>query len=259
MRLHAHEYGDPAGPPVVCLHGVTSHAQRFRRLGEGPLEARRVVAPDFRGHGHSDRSPPWSTATHASDVLDTIDALGIDRAAWLGVSFGGRVTAAVTAREPGRVERIALLDPALQLPADVCAVQAELECQPHVFASAEAAIEERLAAGTLFSTPREFLEEEASQHLEPVEGGLRYRYSAQAAIAAWGEMADQAPPIADVPTLILHGERSWLALDAHVERYRERLGDRLELATLPAGHALLWDAFAETSARLARFLETQPR
>ena len=241
MRLHAHEYGDPAGPPVVCLHGVTSHGQRFRRLGEGPLAARRVVAPDLRGHGHSDRSPPWSTATHASDVLDTVDALGIDRAAWLGVSFGGRVTAAVTAREPGRVERIAL------------------ECQPHVFASAEAAIEEGLAAGTLFSTPREFLEEEASQHLEPVEGGLRYRYSAQAAIAAWGEMADQAPPIADVPTLIVHGERSWLALDAHVERYRERLGERLELATLPAGHALLWDAFAETSARLARFLETQPR
>ena len=34
MRLHAHEWGDANAPLLVCLHGVTSHGGRFRRLAE---------------------------------------------------------------------------------------------------------------------------------------------------------------------------------------------------------------------------------
>ena len=254
MRLHSYEFGDPSGPPLVCLHGVTGHAERFARLGSGPLAGRRVLALDLRGHGRSDWSPPWSTAAHAADALETASALGVDRTAWLGFSFGGRVAAALAVEAPERVERLALLDPALRLPADFCAVQAEEECPPPVFASADEAIEVRLAAGTLFHTPRELLEEEMRQHLEPVEGGLRYRYSPLAAITAWSEMADRPPDVADVPTLFLRGERSWLPQDPQVERYRQRLGDRLRLATVPGGHTLLWDAFEPTSELLDDFL-----
>lgn len=254
MRLHVREYGDPAGPPLLCLHGVTGHAERFARLGSGPLAGHRVVALDLRGHGHSDWSPPWTTGSHAADALDTARALGIDRAAWLGFSFGGRVAAAVADAAPERVERLALLDPALQLPPEVCALQAEHEREPAVFASVEEAVDARLAEGTLFSTPREWLVEEFREHLEPVDGGLRLRYSPLAAIAAWSEMADRAPAVADVPTLIVRGERSWLPLDPHAERYRERLGERLRLAGVPGGHSLLWDAFESTAGRLVDFL-----
>ena len=34
-RLNVQEWGDPAGPPVVCIHGVTGHSGRFRELGPG--------------------------------------------------------------------------------------------------------------------------------------------------------------------------------------------------------------------------------
>ena len=255
MRLHLHEYGDPAGPPVMCLHGVTGHGQRFRRLGMGPLAGWRVLAPDLRGHGYSDWSPPWSTATHAADALETAQALGVGRATWLGFSFGGRVVAALAAAAPERVERVVLLEPALQLPVEFCREQAQEELEPQTFASPDEAIDARLAVGTLFHTPREFLEEEMDQHLAPVAGGLRYRYSAPAAIAAWGEMADEPPPVADVPTLFMRGERSWLPLDPQVDRYRDRLGRRLQRATVPGGHTLLWDAFDETAAAVAIFLD----
>ena len=30
VRLHTHEWGDPGAPPLVCLHGVTGHGERFR-------------------------------------------------------------------------------------------------------------------------------------------------------------------------------------------------------------------------------------
>lgn len=255
MPLHSFEYGTPDGAPLVCLHGVTGHGERFRRLGEGPLASRRVIAPDLRGHGRSPPEPPWSTEAHVGDALQLLDGRGLDRADWLGFSFGGRVAAALAAAAPERVSRLALLDPALQLPVEFCLEQARLELEPQEFGSAEEAIEARLTVGTLFHTPRELLEEEMRQHLVEVEGGrVRYRYDATAAIGAWGEMADGPPPVTGVPTLFLRGERSWLPLDPHVARYREALGDRLRLATVPGGHSLLWDAFDPTAALLAEFL-----
>ena len=49
-----HEWGDPAAPAVVCVHGVTGHGERFKRLAEERWASRfRVVAPDLRGHGRS--------------------------------------------------------------------------------------------------------------------------------------------------------------------------------------------------------------
>ena len=70
MRLHLHEWGDADAPAVVCLHGVTAHGRRFRKLAEERLAARfRVLAPDLRGHGLSDYEPPWSFPTHLDDVL----------------------------------------------------------------------------------------------------------------------------------------------------------------------------------------------
>src|SRR2546427_539341 len=37
--LHVHEWGPADAPPVVCLHGVTGHGRRFRKLAEGTHEA----------------------------------------------------------------------------------------------------------------------------------------------------------------------------------------------------------------------------
>jgi lipase len=232
----------------VCLHGVTGHAGRFRTLGEDGLPARRVLAPDLRGHGESSAEPPWTVPAHVADVLETASAAGVERADWLGFSFGGRVAAALAAAAPERVQRLVLLDPALQLPADVCLEQAESELEDVSFASADEAIEDRLAAGTLFHTPRELLAQEMRENL--VRGGdgrLRHRHSRVAAIGAWSEMAAPPPPVADVPTLVVRGERSWVPVD--LDRYPDA-----EVVPVPGGHSVLWDAFGETAAALRRFL-----
>src|SRR5204862_6283899 len=101
MLLHLHEWGERAAPPLVCLHGVTGHGRRFRRLAEERLAERfRVLAPDLRGHGRSDWEPPWTIATHAADVLETLDAFGISRPDWLGPPFGGRLRHAARVRAP---------------------------------------------------------------------------------------------------------------------------------------------------------------
>src|SRR5918911_1298438 len=141
MLLHLHEWGERSAPPLVCLHGISAHGRRFRRLAEERLARRfRVLAPDLRGHGLSDWEPPWTLATFAIDVLETIEAAGVERAAGVGHSLGGRLLLELAAREPGRIERAALLDPAIQLMPHVGLDLAEDQWRDHSFASPEEAV-----------------------------------------------------------------------------------------------------------------------
>ena len=103
--LHVYEWGDPAAPPVVCLHGISSYGGRFGGLAEQLADRFHVLAPDLLGHGASDWEPPWGIDAHLDAV---VDATGVERGVWLGHSFGGRLVAELAAREPQRVERLVL-------------------------------------------------------------------------------------------------------------------------------------------------------
>jgi lipase len=254
--LHVHEWGDPGGEPVLCLHGVTGHGGRFRRLAQGPLARRRVLALDLRGHGRSSWEPPWGIADHVGDLAETADTLAVERADWVGHSYGGRLVAELALRAPERVRSVALLDPALGLAPALCLERAELERATIRFGSPEEAIQARLGGGTLFHTPRELLEEEMAEHLvDAGDGGLTLRYCQSTVVAAWGQMADPAPAPAQLPTLLVVGERSWIPLDEHARRYEAELGDLVRVARVPGGHLVYWDALQETGAALRDFLD----
>jgi lipase len=251
VRLHVHSYGDPAAPPLVCVHGVTGHGERFRRLAEERLAGFRVMAVDVRGHGRSGYEPPWNLETHVGDLLETVEGSAV----WLGFSFGGRLVAELARRHPDRVERLVLLDPALELPPEDALGAAEDERHVATFASADEAIQARYDSGSVISTPREYLEEEMAQHLvDSGDGRLAFRYSRAAAVAAWGEMARPAVEVAQVPTLLVLGTESYVPNEGQPERYREALGDELRFAEVRSGHSLLWDAFDETAAAVASFV-----
>jgi lipase len=254
VQLNAHEWGARDAPLVVCLHGVTSHGRRFRRLAEMLAPRHRVLALDLRGHGRSEYEPPWSLATHVDDVLETV---GEERATWIGHSFGGRIVAELAARRPELVERAVLLDPALQVLPHVAFDMAEHERADASYASVDEAVQARYDSGRVLIAPRELVHEDEESHLEADrQGRLRYRYSKSAVIAAWSEMATRPPEPARIPTLIVLGAESWLFLDEQVEAYRAALGDLLRVVRVPGGHTVMWDALAETSEALEAFLAT---
>jgi lipase len=256
MELHVHEWGDRASPAVVCLHGVNAHGRRFRRLAEDRLASRfRVLSPDLRGHGFSEWEPPWTIATHVHDVLETLDAAGVETADWIGHSLGGRLILEVAALAPGRVRRAVLLDPSIDLLPHVSYDFAERERVEVTFESPEEAIQARLDTGSF--APRELLEEEMAEHLvQSADGRFRFRYCQAAVVSLYGELCTPAPPpeTLRVRTLLLHSRDFGLVREEQIEAYRAALGKLLQLAEVRGGHIVYWDAYEDTADAVDRFL-----
>ena len=254
MRLYVHEWGDPGGRPVVCIHGNSSGGVRFARLASGFLAERRVLAVDLRGHGRSGYEPPWRLETFVGDVLETVDALGVGAADWIGHSFGGRIAYTVAAAQPERVERLVLLDAAVgQVDGERALAVAEYFCGDESYGSVEEAVAAWRAA--LARAPDELVRESVEDSLELSDDGRhRWRYCRSAAIAAVGELASPPPRPARVPTLCLVGADSALVTDDHRARLGAELGDLLSEVAVPGGHQVLLDALPETGAAVREFL-----
>jgi 2-hydroxy-6-oxonona-2,4-dienedioate hydrolase len=101
-------------PPLVCLHAMrTGAAHLVSELAPlvGPF---RIVAPDLPGQ--SVRGPqvrlPLDDESHATWLLDVLDALGLGPVDLFGVSWGGFVARHTASVAPHRVRRLALLVPA---------------------------------------------------------------------------------------------------------------------------------------------------
>src|SRR5207247_10975091 len=119
------------------------------------------------------------------------------------------------------------------------------------YADAGGAIAARLASGA--PTPREFLEEEAREHLEPSpDGRLRWRFCRSAVVTAYGELCTDPPPptVLPAPALLVHAEQFGLVRDEQLATYMRQLGDRLRVVAAPGGHIVARDAYDQTPAAL---------
>jgi pimeloyl-ACP methyl ester carboxylesterase len=84
------------GLPIVLLHGNSSCKEVFRHQLESALgDTHRMIAIDFPGHGASsdafDPKRSYSMPGYADATIETLAALGIDRAVVVGWSLGGHV------------------------------------------------------------------------------------------------------------------------------------------------------------------------
>jgi lipase len=240
----------------VCLHGVTAHGMRFRKLAEERLASRfHVVSPDLRGHGRSGWDPPWRIETFVDDVVETLDALDIGPAIFIGHSFGGRLVVELAARAPDRVQRAILLDPALQVIAHVAYNNAEDQRRDRVYDTIEQAVDERISGDA--GNPREFVEEEMRQHLEQGrDGKLRPRYSQACVIYLYADIVTAPPPPETLraPTLLVYAPAFGLVREDQLTAYSAALGDRLTVVPVPGRHMVYWDAFEQTADAIDAFL-----
>ncbi len=256
MILHTREWGSMTAPAVVCLHGIGGHGGRFRRLAEERLAGRfRVIALDLRGHGRSDYDPPWDLDTHVADLVETASALGFDDpVTWLGHSFGARLVMELSKDAPDLVGRAVLLDPPIWVPPPIALERAEEARTAQSYAS----FEDALAAFPVADDDgqRRLLEEELGAHLiGATDGRLRWRVCQSAVVCGYAELT-KVPPLTALehPALLVRGAESEVVPDLLLEAYREAAGSLLEVVTVPGGHTVLWDSFAETADAIETFL-----
>lgn len=108
VRLYYEEGGE--GPPLLIISGTGADLRNRPSPLEWPLASSfRLVAYDQRGLGQSDQpEQPYTMAEYADDAVAILDAVGLDRAHVLGVSFGGMVAQELAIRHPARVDRLVL-------------------------------------------------------------------------------------------------------------------------------------------------------
>ncbi|MEU6234094.1 alpha/beta hydrolase [Kitasatospora sp. NPDC047058] len=101
-RLSYLDFGG-TGRPLVALHGHLSEGATFAALAAALGPEWRVIAPDQRGQGESDRTDDYSREGYLGDVEALLDHLGLPQAVLLGHSLGAVNAYQFAARHPERV------------------------------------------------------------------------------------------------------------------------------------------------------------
>ena len=96
------------GEPVLLLHGIPTWSFLYHDVIPLLAPHCRVLAPDFLGHGYSDRRDRFdrSLVAQTAAVLAFLDELGIERATFVGHDTGGGVSLTAAIEHPARVARL---------------------------------------------------------------------------------------------------------------------------------------------------------
>ncbi len=110
VRFHYRDWGGH-GWPLLLLHGLSSTSHIWDLVAPLLVDEARVVAPDLRGHGQTDKPDgDYSLEAVGGDVFDLIAGLGMERPVLVGHSWGALVGLWVAAKDPLAVGGLIMID-----------------------------------------------------------------------------------------------------------------------------------------------------
>jgi pimeloyl-ACP methyl ester carboxylesterase len=105
------DVGDIEAPPVVLLHGLAGFAAEWADTASWLSHRHRVVAPEQRGHGRSERvSGDMSRSAFTGDVEMWIEQLGMAPAMVVGQSLGGHTAFLLASKRPDLVRGLVVAE-----------------------------------------------------------------------------------------------------------------------------------------------------
>ena len=112
LRFHYLDWGSPAKPALVLLHGVGQTCHTWDLFAAAMADHFHVMAFDQRGHGDTDwaADKDYSRASMVEDANAFTDALGLEHFFLTGMSMGGANSLAFTAKYPDKVEALVVVD-----------------------------------------------------------------------------------------------------------------------------------------------------
>jgi pimeloyl-ACP methyl ester carboxylesterase len=245
IPFHYLEWGDPAAPPMVLLHGLTGHAHIWDHMAPKLAERFHVLALDQRGHGDTEYTSTYATADFTADLEALVAQRWVStRFVLMGLSMGGHNAIAYAAAHPEQVSRLIVID-----------IPPGLQRNPHAtwdptsrpgdvthptFATFEDAVD-AARAGTP-TAPQAHLEYRTWWNLRQLpDGGMTFKYDPLVPMRwAPADLWDELPRIA-APTLLVRGELTQVLPLAVAERMVAAIPDA-DLAQVPgSGHSVPTD------------------
>lgn len=117
IRIHYEVEGE--GPWLVTSHSLACSIGMWRDQVTALKDRFKVLSFDTRGHGGSDAPAGAYTLDQlADDLQGLLDALGIERCHYMGLSMGGMIGMTHALRYPGRLQSLLLCDTTSRVPAE---------------------------------------------------------------------------------------------------------------------------------------------
>jgi pimeloyl-ACP methyl ester carboxylesterase len=267
LRLFYRDWSpEQPGCPVLCLPGLTRNSRDFDELAQRLGAGHRVLTPDLRGRGRSDRDPEWRNyhpKTYVQDTWTLLDRLGLERVAVIGTSLGGMIAMLLAWQNAARIAGVVLNDVGPEIaPEGLARISAYVGRTPPVSSWEEAVAQTREIYGP--SWPG--LDDAAWRRM----AGRAYREgpngvprldsdpdigtALREAPRPAGDLWEAFDALQDTPTLVLRGERSDVLSEDILHRMRERKPDLASVTVRNRGHVPLLDE-PECVTAIDEFLE----
>jgi pimeloyl-ACP methyl ester carboxylesterase len=245
-----------SGTPVILLHGFPHDRTLWEAQLAAPPVGARLIAIDLPGFGESESAAVPSLDAWADWVVAALDALGIERAVFCGLSMGGYLCFALWRRHPSRVMGFVLAD--TRAGADTLEAQDKrVAMQATVLTDGVGKIADAMMPGMIGKTTRET----RPRAVEFVDAMLR-RASVGAvhdALDALRTRPDSTPQLGSitVPVLIICGDEDVLTPPKESEAMRAAI-PVAQLAIIPgAGHVSNVEHPAAFNAVLSGFIQAR--
>ncbi|MBV9883014.1 MAG: alpha/beta hydrolase [Sphingomonadaceae bacterium] len=281
VTLHVQQGGPEDGEPILLLHGFPESHRTWRDVAPRLARDFRVVAPDQRGFGASDKPEgveAYRTDRIVEDLLALADALGLGRFTLVGHDWGGAVAWLAALRHPDRLHRLVIVNAPHPLIFQKSLIEdsAQRAASQYINAFRNPLMEkgiEAMGLETFFSktfashADVSLLSDEERQHYLDDWG----RPGALTAMLNWYRASDilvpqpgeeaQAPawtkapfPPVTVPTLVLWAMRDTALLPVQLGGLYDVVDD-LRLVTIPeAGHFVPWEQPQTIAAAIRDFM-----
>ena len=244
LQHHYLDWGNPAAPPLVCVHGYTSSADAFNGFARHFRDRFHIVTLDVRGHGESAWSPDgaYTYRDQAGDLAAFVDRLGLGQFILLGTSMGGIIAMTYAMEHGQRLRALVLNDIGPEVEQGSQRITQMVGSRPDAFGTLDDAMAYRREVSPIVAG------RDAAAQRELALGVLRQRPDGK-----WGWKMDPAyisqrgasvrpdlwPALARLacPTLAVWGTDSDVLSEAQARRMVETLPKGELLAIPGVGHA----------------------
>jgi 3-oxoadipate enol-lactonase len=252
LRLSYRDVGK--GPVVLLLHGLGASMSDWDEVVPLLSQQYRVITPDLRGHGDSERSKRrYQPDGFADDIEALLAAIGIEDYVVVGHSMGGAVALTLALRQPQGLRGLVIANSVPGFNPRRLREHLEVWLRFGTMALLGPAALGRIMARRLFPSPEQ--QEERARVERRAARNSRYVYLASLyGLTRWS--AEDRLAEVRIPTLIIAAGRDYFRVE-DVEAYARGIRDA-EFHLLPeARHGVPIEAAEQLSSILLGFLQAR--